>query len=83
MTVRLAWSARGGSGPTSEADGEVTRVWQPEDAVREFTVTVDEDVDLNVYADYRQPTVERATDDGDGDPETKTVGRLDGITRLD
>jgi len=83
MTVRLAWSARGGSGPTTEADGEVTRVWRPEGDVREFTVAVDDDVDVNVYADYRQPTVERVVDDGDGDPDSKTVGRLDDVTRLD
>ena len=83
MTVELEWSARGGPGPGDRADGEVTRVWRTDGDVRQFTVAVGGDVDLNVYAEYRQPPVERAADDGDGDPDTETVGRLDAVRRLD
>ena len=83
MAVRLEWSPRGGPGAGDEAEGEVTRVWRPEDAVREFTVAVEDDVSLNVYADYRQPPVERVETHGDEDPIAETIGRLDGITLLD
>ncbi|WP_390184170.1 hypothetical protein [Haladaptatus pallidirubidus] len=54
MTVELEWSPkRAGSGDTVE--GEVTRVWRPEDDVREFTVREAEETDWNVYTEYRNP----------------------------
>ncbi len=81
MVVELEWSPKGpGSGDIVE--GEVTRVWRPEDDVREFTVRADGEIDWNVYTEYRKPPVERVEvgDGSDGDePETKTVGRLERI----
>lgn len=71
--------AAGRPGSGDAAEGEVTRVWRPDD-VEEFTVDLGDDL-VDVYADYRNPVVERVeggADDG-GDPETETVGRLDRI----
>ncbi|MFC7080354.1 hypothetical protein [Halorussus caseinilyticus] len=78
--VRVEWSPRGGRGRGDDAEGEVTRVWRPDDDVQGFTVELGDDA-INVYTDYRKPVVERVEgglDDGD-DPETQTVGRLDRI----
>ncbi|WP_227774749.1 hypothetical protein [Haladaptatus pallidirubidus] len=82
MTVELEWSPkRAGSGDTVE--GEVTRVWRPEDDVREFTVREAEETDWNVYTEYRNPPVERVDvgegDSGDEIPEAQTVGRLERV----
>ncbi|WP_276300931.1 hypothetical protein [Halorussus lipolyticus] len=81
-SVRLKWSPRGGRGAGSTAEGDVTRVWRPDDDVQEFTVERDDDA-INVYTDYRNPVVERVEGglDGDEEPNTETVGRLDSITR--
>lgn len=79
MTVRLEWSPKS-VGPGGITEGEVTRVWRPDDDVREFTVRVDDTL-LNVYTEYRDPPVERV-DEGGEEPETKTVGRLDAVTLL-
>ncbi|SIQ96833.1 hypothetical protein SAMN05421858_0969 [Haladaptatus litoreus] len=81
MEIELNWSPKGpGSGGTVE--GEVTRVWRPEDDVREFTVR-EERINWNVYTEYRKPPVERVEigekDSGDSDPEAQTVGRLERI----
>ncbi|UPW00129.1 hypothetical protein M0R88_16640 [Halorussus gelatinilyticus] len=79
--VRVEWSPRGGRGASDGATGEVTRVWRPDGEVQEFTVERDDDA-INVYTDYRKPVVERVEGglEGDDEPETQTVGRLDGIT---
>ncbi|WP_266076376.1 hypothetical protein [Haladaptatus caseinilyticus] len=79
MTVEFEWAPKGpGSGGTVE--GEITRVWRPEESVREFTVREDDETDWNVYTEYRTPPVERVEvgdgDESDGEPETETVGRL-------
>jgi hypothetical protein len=92
-TVRVEWSPRGNAnvGPGDAAEGEVTRVWRPDDDVQEFTVQSD-GFAINVYSDYRNPVVERVeggkknggagenAENDDTDPERETVGRLDCIT---
>ncbi|MFC4551485.1 MULTISPECIES: hypothetical protein [Halorussus] len=80
-TVRLEWSPRGGPGNGDSAEGRVTRVWRPDD-VQQFTVEADDSL-LNVYADYRNPVVERVANPDAEDPDTETVGRLDAITPVD
>ncbi|WP_227376145.1 hypothetical protein [Haladaptatus halobius] len=79
MTVRLEWSPKN-AGAGGTAEGEITRVWRPDDDVREFTVRADDTL-WNVYTEYRDPPVERVNEDGD-EPETKTVGRLDTVALL-
>lgn len=83
MAIRLDWSPKkGGSGGTVE--GEVTRVWRPENEVQEFTVEGDDGTVWNVYTEYRRPPVERvemSDDDDEMAPDAKTVGRLDEIVR--
>ncbi|WP_435153136.1 hypothetical protein [Haladaptatus sp. DFWS20] len=81
MTVELEWAPNGpGTGGTVE--GTVTRVWRPEDDVREFTVR-DDETNWNVYTEYRKPPVERvevsAGEAGGNEPEAQTVGRMERI----
>lgn len=82
VQARVEWTPRGGQGRGDAAAGEVTRVWRPDEEVKEFTVQSD-DFDVNVYTDYRTPVVERVEGGGDADedPDAETVGRLDRITR--
>lgn len=100
--VRVEWSPRGNAnaGPRGDAaEGEVTRVWRPDEDVQEFTVQSD-GFAVNVYTDYRNPVVERVEGGkkkGDGrasgetesgedegdDPERETVGRLDRIAPVE
>lgn len=83
MRACVEWSPRSGRAPGNSAEGDVTRVWRPDD-VEEFTIRVD-DFAFNVYTDYRTPVVERVEvgEDEDEEPERETVGRLDRITSVD
>ena len=81
--VRIEWSVKGAPGGGTTAEGRVTRVWRPDGDVENFTVET-EDALLNVYTDYRDPPVERVEEgEGDDEPETETVGRLDSITTVE
>ncbi|WP_458206597.1 hypothetical protein [Haladaptatus sp. NG-SE-30] len=82
-TVRLEWSPKRNPGAGGTTEGEVTRIWRPENDVREFTVRATDETIWNVYTEYRDPPVERVEggDEADEEPETETVGRLERVVR--
>ncbi|WP_264781576.1 hypothetical protein [Haladaptatus sp. T7] len=83
MAVAFDWSPEKSSGGGT-VEGKITRVWQPDDDVQEFTVEADDGTVWNVYTEYRRPPVERVELSGDRngtEPDARTVGRLDEIVR--